>query len=357
MEREGDKQPGVAEPGSTVAPNLNFQSASDLITDKLGLERISGFSALAFFSDIFRKHDRDQTELLFALGTVETTPRLHPSMAVLPSPWIFFRILVATLIVYFVLLFAWEQFGNVHVVPGLIMVGSFAVPLATLILFYEINTPRNVSIVRVLQLVALGGALSILFALFLFSVTPWLGVFGASAAGVVEEVAKLVTVLLVLRTFEMKRYPYLLNALLFGAAVGAGFAAFESAGYALRIGLQFNADAMLDNITLRGVMSPAGHIVWTAIASSAYWLARKSQPDFQSTVTSKKFLALFAVPVVLHFTWNLPFSGPFLVKFWVLGFVAWVVVISLIQSGLKEIAALAEQEQEQAAGIDETARA
>lgn len=171
-----------------------------------------------------------------------------------------------------------------------------------------------------------------------------LGVFGASAAGFVEEVGKLATVLFAIRFIPMQRYPYRLNALLFGAAVGAGFAAFESAGYALRIGLM-NADEMLDNITLRGAMSPFAHIVWTAIASTAYWIARKENIDFQSTVSSKKFLTLFSAPVVLHFVWNLPFEGPFMMKFWVLGFVAWVIIFSLIQSGLKEIAQLTKLEE------------
>ena len=45
-------------------------------------------------------------------------------------------------------------------------------------------------------------------------------------AGVVEEVAKLLTVVVVMRS---TRYKYILNGILFGATVGAGFAAFETA--------------------------------------------------------------------------------------------------------------------------------
>ena len=33
------------------------------------------------------------------------------------------------------------------------------------------------------------------------------------------------------------RYKYILNGILFGATVGAGFACFETAGYALNMGL------------------------------------------------------------------------------------------------------------------------
>jgi RsiW-degrading membrane proteinase PrsW (M82 family) len=118
--------------------------------------------------------------------------------------------------------------------------------------------------------------------------------------------------------------------------VGCGFAAFESAGYALHIGL-VDPDQMLHNINVRGALAPFSHIVWTAIATSAYWIARKESMDAAQALRSPKFLTLFAAPVVLHFVWNTDFEGPFLLKFWVLGLVAWIIVISLIQSGLHEI--------------------
>jgi RsiW-degrading membrane proteinase PrsW (M82 family) len=314
----------------------SLQTATDLITEKLGLDRLEGFSLKSFFSEVFGKHDPNEVENLFTVGSILTTPKLQACMAKLPSPWLFFRVLVATIFVYLVFLMSWNMFQNVHVIPGLIIVGSFAVPLSVLILFFEINTPRNVSIVRLIKLVVMGGALSILLSLFLFEVTPFLGIFGASAAGIVEEAGKLATVLFVMRMLPMNRYPYLINALLFGAAVGTGFAAFESAGYALRIGLE-DIQLMLDNITLRGVLSPFAHIVWTAIATAAYWRARKTHTTVSSALKSKTFLALFSVPVVLHFVWNMPFDGVFWIKYWVLGFIAWVVIFSLVQTSLKEI--------------------
>ena len=321
----------------------NMQQASDVITEKLGLEQIENFSLKSFFSEVFRKHHPDEVENLFTIGSALTTPVLHPNMGKLPSPWLFFRILMGAVFVYVLFLLSWNEYHNINVIPGLIITGSFAVPFSLLVLFYEINTPRNVSIIRVIQLLVMGGALSIFLSLILFDLIPFLGIFGASAAGFVEEIGKLATVLLAMRLIPMSRYRYRINALLFGASVGAGFAAFESAGYALRIGLADTA-AMLGNITLRGAMSPFGHIVWTAIATSAYWIARKDHSDFPSTITSRKFLVLFSTPVALHFIWNLPLEGPFLVKFWILGFVAWVIVISLIQSGLKEMSQIIAKE-------------
>jgi RsiW-degrading membrane proteinase PrsW (M82 family) len=182
----------------------------------------------------------------------------------------------------------------------------------------------------------ISGAISTLLSLFIYEYTPLLGYFGPSSAGVVEDIGKLAALLVVMRTVKNNRYKFRLNALLLGAAVGAGFAAFESAGYALIIGF-VNSDEMLANITIRGALSPFSHLVWTAIAASAFWIARPHHKDMWDTVKSPMFLKIFSIPVVLHFVWNLPFNGPFMVKYLLLGFVAWVVIISLVQSGLREI--------------------
>ena len=314
----------------------SVQTATDSITDKLGLEKIEGFSLSALFSEVFRKHDPDEVECLLTVGTKITTPKLNASMGIMPNPWIFFRVLSGTVIAYLIFLFAWNKFHNINLIPGLIIIGSFAIPFSVLVLFFELNTPRNISIIKVVQLVVIGGAISLLVSLALFEITPLLGIFGASAAGVVEEAGKLAALLIALKNMPQERYTYRLNALLLGAAVGTGFAAFESAGYALRAGLHDNSE-MLALILLRGVMSPFAHIVWTAIAASAFWIAKGEEKDITKIVTSSRFLRIFLIPVVLHFIWNMPFEGPFMAKYVIIGFVAWVVVISLIQSGLKEI--------------------
>ena len=69
--------------------------------------------------------------------------------------------------------------------------------------------------------------------LFLFSIvgSHELDFFGAFLTGVVEEIGKVVIVYWFLRRLGKLS---ILSGLLIGASVGAGFAAFESAGYALK---------------------------------------------------------------------------------------------------------------------------
>jgi len=332
---------GDAGSGNPAAPRgaggSAMQAIVNRITDTVGLERLDGFSLRALFSETLRHREPDEMERYMGVGTPDTTPPLTTAMAHWPRPWLFLRTLVFALLVYGLLLWGLTEFKNINVVPALIIVGSFAVPMATLILFFELNTPRNVSILRVVQLVILGGAVSILISLFLFRLTNLSSWLGAPAAAFVEEVGKLAALLVLARFAQQDRYAFALNGLLFGAAVGAGFAAFESAGYALNYGLKGGSDVMIQVITQRGVLSPFAHIAWTAIAACAVWRVRAEGVPLAQAVVHRKFLVLFAVPVALHFIWNSSFQLPLMGKFVLLGFVAYVVIFSLVQSGLKEV--------------------
>lgn len=328
-------------PGSYGAtPQWGINSISDIITARLGLDKIDDFSFKAFFSNVFGKHDPNEIENIFSVGTLFTTPRLEPGMGKFPSPWIFLRVLMASLIVYGMFYFAWTVFENRLLLPGLIFSGAFAVPFATLILFFELNTPRNVSITRTAMFIFLGGTISLLISLFLFDLTSLDSVFGASSAGFIEESGKLAAVILSLSYVDRARYPFRLNALLFGASVGAGFAIFETAGYILAaMSRPGGIEAVSNMITLRGLLSPFCHIAWTAIASAAYWSAQRKHKDIIPTLTSPEFLKIFLVPVVLHFVWNMSIGGIWM--YFALGFVAWVVIISFVQTGLREVGEIA----------------
>ena len=54
-------------------------------------------------------------------------------------------------------------------------------------------------------------------------------------------------------------------------------------------------------------------------------------------VQDMRFLKVFVVAVILHMLWNSPFYLPFYGKFAILGIAAWIVILGLIQEGLKEL--------------------
>jgi len=307
------------------------------ITNFAGVERLDKrFSIKEVFSEAFKKHPRDEVEEYFAVGTPNNTPGIDQIDPCWPKPWIFLRTLSGALIIYGAFLLAWNMFQNINLVPGLIMIGSFAVPLATLVFFIEMNARRNVSLYQIIRLVFAGGILALVLSLLLSEVADFLRLswLGASVAGLVEEPGKLLALLAVAR---IPKYHYRLNGILFGAAVGTGFAAFESAGYALRMGLLVDTDIMKDTIIIRGLLSPCSHIAWTAICAAGIWRVKGKLPFHFAMLSDIRFLRLFGSAVILHMIWNSPIYLPLYAKYIILGIVAWVIILSLIQDGLKEL--------------------
>lgn len=300
-----------------------------------GIEKLEGFSLSRLFSDVFKHHPAAEVEGMFTIGTERTTPRIEDVDCSWPRPWMFFRAFAGSVFVYVLFVVGWECFENVNLLPGLIAVGAFAMPIATLVFFFEVNARRNVSVYQVMRMVVKGGVISILFSLVLY-VLPLeeLSGLGASVAGMIEEPGKLFALLVMAKS---DRYHYKLNGLLLGAAVGTGFAAFESMGYAFSILLEEGPGAMNGNILLRGFLSPFGHVIWTAICGFALWRVKGKKAFTWNMVEDVKFWHLALVPVVLHAIWNADFELPFLAKYFALGAVAWSVVLALVQEGLREL--------------------
>jgi RsiW-degrading membrane proteinase PrsW (M82 family) len=313
-----------------------LETLGEKISTVAGVEKIQGWSPGEMFSEVLKRRGDEETESYFAVGTPSTTPALLEVDTNWPKPWAFFRALALSLAVYTGFVFAWDEFGNTYLLPGLMMVGSFAVPLSILIFFFEMNVVRNISLYQLIRLVVIGGLLSIVISLFGFRWTGLANWLGAMSAGIVEETGKLLTLIVMARN---PRYRWTLNGLLLGAAVGTGFAVFETAGYAFDKGLLAHGTAgMMQVIFTRGVLSVfGGHALFTALNGAALWKVRGGRPVTREMLLDPRFLRVFALSVALHMLWNSPLALPFYGKFLLIGFVAWVALLSFIQDGLRQI--------------------
>jgi RsiW-degrading membrane proteinase PrsW (M82 family) len=276
----------------------------------------------------------EDMEETFAVGTLSTTPPLAEIASGWPVPRIFWRVLGGTLATYFLLRLGVSEFHNANFYPGLIVVGSFVMPLAVVILFFELNTPRNVSVYQAGKLLLLGGAMSLIATSVLSRILPGSGVgafFPALLTGAIEETGKALVLLLVV---GKPRYRWQLNGLLFGAAVGAGFAGFESAGYAFR--MANSLDQTFSVIQMRGMLAPAGHVIWTAMIGSAIWRAKGDKPFETAMLFSPVVVRRWTIAVVLHGLWDTDLN-PVLVKCAVLGVIGWYLVLGIITQGLDEV--------------------
>ncbi|HYF50836.1 MAG TPA: PrsW family glutamic-type intramembrane protease, partial [Planctomycetota bacterium] len=138
------------------------------------------------------------------------------------------------------------------------------------------------------------------------------------------------------------RYPWQLNGILFGAAVGAGFAGLESAGYAFRALFSPSGYSVFDSIMMRAILSPGGHVIWTAMIGSAIWKVKRDRQFEFSMLAHPVVIRRFLVAVVLHGLWDtdiisLHVAG-FGVQYIALFIVGWVVMFGILKDALQELA-------------------
>ena len=330
----------------------------DSLNDYVGNDRPADLNWKVLFTDVFKKHTVEEAEDIFICGTHNTAPSSYEVSKEWPHPWLYSRVFLMFSIAFALLWICSNLFGNPNALPGMIVVGAFTVPLSTMILFLEMNAWKNVSLYKLIQTFLVGGCASLVATLFLFSIVGAheLDFFGAFMTGIVEETGKVVIVYWFLRRLGKLS---ILSGLLIGASVGAGFAAFESAGYALQpviqffqnsgyyaaYGQQLDASAMMEainqSIFLRGFLAPGGHVTWAAISGAALVIAAKAKGKIDTSLFSDgKFLRLFLIPVVLHGTWDSPLSAIGIEFYMVpiaLTIIVWIVVLILINMGLSEV--------------------
>ena len=317
-------------------------SINNIISENL--DKITGAKSKNYvtfkdlFKNTFQKHTDEELDEVFVCGSKKTTPKIKDINPNKASAWVYFKILVFFLLAYIPTRIGFIQYGNDNFLPAMIMLGAFAIPVAILIFFFEINIFRNIPFYKVVKYFILGGALSLILAILFLSLdfnTDITTYTGALMVGLLEEIPKATIVALFL--YKNKNCNYILNGLLVGAAVGAGFAAFETAGYILRNGMSGGVQTMLYVIKLRGFLAPGGHVAWAAIEGAALMYVKGFEKLDKKHFNDKRFLLICLIPILLHGIWDMPIETPYCLLQIALTVAAWLVIIYFINLGLKQI--------------------
>ncbi len=189
---------------------------------------------------------------------------------------------------------------NPNIFPAVLMLGSFLVPATYVAFFYEHRHLSRLTLAAPALSFFYGGALGVFSAALLEPIfITRLDFFTAFQAGLIEELAKILGVLVIARR---RRHDSMLDGLILGAAAGMGFAALESTGYAFTAFLRSGGSltATVGVTMLRGLLSPLGHGTWTAILASV--LFRESSPG-QYHINSQVIGAYLTVSI-LHGLWD-----------------------------------------------------
>ena len=324
------------------------------------LNKLEGFSFSHFMRQVFKRHSWEDTETYLAQGTPMTTPPITDVDATWPAPWVFARGIFFTVIFAFFLTWLKEFFGVSNVVMPYVIVGLIGIPFAMLLFFWEVNIPKNISILSLVRIVLISGFVSIAITILIREII--VDPENAIWAGPIEELAKLMTILFF---FRNKKYKFLLNGILIGAAVGTGFEIIENGGYLIEsfmgdianaidtfldgVMRYENADLAMDaalngkyssdkNLITRTLSSVTCHILWSSITGAALWVTKKNGTFSFSNLANGRFLRLFACAIGLHMFHNSQILGDqYIIKLAIIAVIGYVVVIHLIQEGINEV--------------------
>ncbi len=186
-------------------------------------------------------------------------------------------------------------------VPTVIIVGSFLIPVTMAAFALSRRRGGYLTIGEVVLGFLLAGTLSVVGTALLetYLVPAASGTF--IAVGWIEELGKGAVLLLVAHRVH-DREPR--DGMVLGAVVGAGFAAFESAGYALQTLLDNlhhqTVIAIVELEASRAVLAPFGHITWTALIGGALFASSRGG---RFHLSRRLVLTILGV-VTLHAMWD-----------------------------------------------------
>lgn len=289
------------------------------------------------FSEVFQRHSKDEEEKLFISGTKSTTPSLEKVSSAPVKPWFFSRVFALFGFSFLLLWCLMFVFSSDKVSNGLIFIGSLTVPASLLMFFFEINVYRNLSIMKIFEIFLIGGILAILATMILYDIIPIsndMDLWAAFLVGFVEETAKLLIIIYYTNRLNTK---YIFNGMLIGSAIGAGFSVIENAGYTSQYGLI--------TLLIRSWQTIGTHTIWAAILGAAVVIGKTTKNKFLiydfSTIL---FLRFYLFVILLHtfWDWTIPLDifYYFDLQKIILILIGWMMLIVLIDAGLREVRTL-----------------
>ncbi len=237
------------------------------------------------------------------------------------------------------------------------------VPITLMVFFWEMNAPRNISLLEMLECFFVGGVLSIFFTLLLENLNP---LTLAMFAPLTEEPAKLLAAILFLKALKKRKGKvYGLNGLAIGAAVGAGFAAFESGQYAYKVycltmkeyaaylpsdvlNLFLESAIWMDkytflavgtNICMRALATLVSHVIFCAFYSTIVAFYMAESRSIKSIFKAKEFLYSFFIAFFSHMVWNTFAEEYYWATFVVLLFVLWSGTLWAVRKSFAQLVA------------------
>jgi RsiW-degrading membrane proteinase PrsW (M82 family) len=170
--------------------------------------------------------------------------------------------------------------GNIILLPTIVLLGSFLVPVTAISWYLDHDESPSLSPRRIVSAFIIAAVLGLIVASLLeFWLVYGTGPFGLLKVGFIVEFVKGAAIVLLaigLRSYATR------DGMVLGAAVGFGFAALETSGYALASlfvvqgqQLFLSLPSVVFTELVRGVLAPFGHGLWSAILGGVIFYAAR----------------------------------------------------------------------------------
>lgn len=210
-------------------------------------------------------------------------------------------ILITGLVLWAVTVVITFATANANLVPTIVLLGSFLVPVTFVAWAFEHRDQATMPVELIFRLFVVGGILGVLGASVLETYLLHPSVWMFAGVGLIEEGVKLAALWILTRHVATKSVR---SGVILGATVGFGFAAFESAGYALNALITIDGlslRSLVETEVLRGLLAPFGHGLWTAILGGLLFATAGRTGRFR--VTGTLVLGYLGV-ALLHALWD-----------------------------------------------------
>lgn len=354
--------------GTKTTPNVGERVVQVVDTAANKLHEATGGTGqvelkfMDFFTEVPKHHEKSEIERLFICGTAETTPSIENISAEWPKPWVWSRVLLVMLAALLGCVGLFELCDNLIALTGIMFIGAMAIPIAMLAFFFEINIPRNISFAEIISVCFVGGICSVLAIYFAanFDLLDKSGIgdlIPSMLTGLIEETAKVVVIAFIMAQRKkndliLKRgRNFIFNGLLIGAAVGAGFALFETAGFALLawegyFGFEAHMVAgVYEVLIIRGLLAFGCHTAWAAAEGAALALCEGEKGYNSAQLWDPRFLVVAVLCAACHTLWSayIPLVDDLLVfgyslpKYLLLIVVIWIAIAVMINQALAQM--------------------
>jgi RsiW-degrading membrane proteinase PrsW (M82 family) len=222
------------------------------------------------------------------------------------APWLYLRVLFFMLMCTGIAAVA-SLFG---ITMPFVIIGSLCSVLPLMIFLFESNFARNLSIIDVLKMFAIGGLGSIC----LVAITNIMyeaideTIVTVVFAPLLEEICKAFMVIYLVSKIKPTN---MITGLLIGFSVGAGFSFFENVQYGTSSYLsgliEYGDGAVESMVTIAHrtiVEFLMGHHYWTGIFGAVYVLFKKDTKYNTNDLFQWKVMAALAFSIALHMMWN-----------------------------------------------------